>query len=155
MTQTQTAVGAPADTAMADARPLGAQLMLGSAALLVLGSFLPWAKVSLGSVGSQTVSGMDGDGAITLAMAVAIGIFGWLHIAKGWSRGRLIGAISCASIATVTTLVDLKDVSRLAGAGIDGFGIDVSVGIGLLLAALASAIALAGGIMALRAKPGA
>lgn len=150
---TQTAPGLATTAPATSAKPMSAYLILGGAALLVLGSVLPWARVSLAGYGSQTVGGMDGDGPITLVLAVALGGLGWLHVTRGWHRVRAIGAIGCAAAATLTTLVDLKDVRRVAGSGADGFGVDVSVGLGLWIATAAAVLALAASVMAFRERP--
>jgi len=146
---------ASAAPVISDTRQIGAHMMFGGAGLLLLGSFLPWAKISLGRAGSRTVGGMEGDGVITLVMAAALALLARGHMSKGWSRSRLSGAVSCAAIALVATLVDLKDIGRLAHVGIPDFGLEITVGVGLWIAAVGSAAALAGAILALRAKPSA
>lgn len=134
---------------------LPAKLVLGGAALLLIGSFLPWAKVSVAlfdATVSQTIGGMDGDGPITLVAAIALGALGWILLMKGWHKGRLIGTVCVAALATLVAVIDLLDVNRVAGSEA-GLGIDVSIGIGLWVVTVAAITALAGSILALRDKP--
>lgn len=135
--------------------------MLGGAALLLIGSFLPWAKASTTLADEtvrQTVGGMDGDGAITLVAAIALGVLGWFLLTKGWHKGRLIGSVCVAALATLVAGTDLFGVERVAGSE-PGIGTDVtidpSVGIGLWIVTIAAIAALVGSILALRDKPAA
>lgn len=148
--------GTDTTTALKNAT-LPAKLVLGGAALLLIGSFLPWAKVSVAlfdATVSQTIGGMDDDGPITLVAAVALGVLGWFLLTKGWHKGRLIGSVCVAALVTLVAVIDLVDVNRVAGSEA-GLGIDVSIGIGLWVVTVAAIAALAGSILALRDKPAA
>lgn len=72
----------------------------------MLGSLLPWVNVPL--LGS--ISGIGGDGSITLVLGVVAGVFG---LVAGLGRARLtmhILASLCAALATAIAILDLREV---------------------------------------------
>ena len=107
-----------------------------AAVMVALGAFLPWATVSF----FGSVSGIDGDGKLTLVCAIAIGVMFGL-----WKRPALIVAAVIAGIALIVGILDLIDVGRAAAE----FGgvVDASPGIGLFLTVLAALAALVLGLM--------
>ncbi len=105
-----------------------------AAAMLALGALLPWARVS-SFFGSVSVSGVDGDGKLTLLCAIAIGVMFGL-----WNRPAVIVAAVLAGIAFLVGVIDLVDIGRTA-ADLGGFA-DASPGIGLFLTVLAAIAAL-------------
>jgi hypothetical protein len=111
-----------------------------SMALTMLGAVLPWARV-----GSLSFTGTDGGGLLTLILAIVT-----LVAVAVW-RGRrwvLIFSVIAAVLAGLIVMVNLSDVSRLAG----GFDI-VSTGPGLWISAIAVALWTLVSIVALaRAK---
>ena len=107
-----------------------------AAVMVALGAFLPWANVSF----FGSVSGIDGDGKLTLVCAIAIGVMFGL-----WKRPALIVAAVIAGITLIVGILDLVDVGR-ASADLGGFG-GVSPGIGLFLTVLAAIAALVLGLM--------
>lgn len=114
--------------------------VLGAAAAFI-GSFLPWA-----TAGPFTVAGTDGDGMITLVLAVAAGALGAGGIAKA-SKGMLIGSAVCAALVLLIGIVDIADINSVA----DGpFGLEASVGGGLILTTLGGLVGVIGAILALR-----
>jgi len=115
-------------------------IVLVGALLALIGSFLPWATVSVEGFGSESASGMDGDGVITLIVALAaaaIAVF-----MKG--RGRMIGIIVAAGIIILVSIIDIADVNRAAGEIGDIPGVDTSVGFGLWLVLVGGVVALVG-----------
>lgn len=129
-------------------------VVLAGAALLVLGSVLPWAKLevssSLFSV-SDTKNGLDGDGVLTLVLAVvAVLVFllvksrkvtGWLVTVAGF----LAGAIAIYDIVDVKGAFDDLDVPSSINA-------DATVGVGLWIAAVAAVVLFVGGVLCLVQK---
>jgi len=126
-------------------------VVLGGAVLLVLGSVLPWAKLEVSSGAfsiSDTKNGLDGDGVLTLILAViAILIFllvknrkvtGWLVTVAGF----LAGAIAIYDIVDVKGAFDNLDVPSSINA-------DATVGVGLWIAAVAAVVLFVGGVLCL------
>ncbi|RZL69796.1 MAG: hypothetical protein EOP29_24940 [Rhodococcus sp. (in: high G+C Gram-positive bacteria)] len=98
--------------------------------VVVLGSFLPWV-----SVFGISVSGIRGDGAITLLLALAglallavtAGVFG---PAKDLGKA---GAIAMIVLAGITVLIGLVDMSGMAAIGLY---LTLFAGIGWLVGAI-------------------
>lgn len=115
---------------------------LAGVALIVVGSFLPWASVSI--LGQEvTVDGMDGDGAITLIGGVLVGALALAAHLQRPARWKVVTALVVAALVTLVAVIDIVDVnSRVADVEGD-FAVDIeaSIGIGLWLV-------LAGGIVA-------
>jgi hypothetical protein len=129
-------------------------LVLGGAALLLLGSVLPWAKLEvsfLGQTASDTKNGLDADGVLTLILAVAaFAIFVFVRSGKVTGSlvlvaGVLAGAIALYDIVDVKSAFDDVDVPSSMRA-------DATVGIGLWIAAVASVVLIVGGILCLMQK---
>lgn len=112
-----------------------AQWGLASSALLLLGSVTPWA-----TAGPFTKNGLDGDGVITLVIALLVG---GLIVARRFPRI----ALGLAVVSLAITIIDTVDVS-----GVGGGLFDVQVGWGLILALLASASLVAWGVVGLRQR---
>lgn len=106
------AVPAPLQTTPdrgAPARRLAGWISLGGAAVIVLGSVLPWASVAM--VGP--IYGTEGDGMITLTLAVIAGI---LALFAGLGKGRVwmfVVALVLGMLATVIAAYDLSNISSL------------------------------------------
>ena len=101
-----------------------------AAIVIIVGSVLPWATVSLGDL-SESVGGMDGDGAITLVLGLLLGAFAVYAYLRGAPRGLAWAAAVVAAIVAVVAIIDIADVSSLSGDL--GDLADVSVGFGLWL----------------------
>lgn len=100
-----------------------------SAAVILLGSFLPWWSVSEldDSAGGF---GWGNDGPVVLLGALAIAALLWL-----WKRETIIAATAVAGTLVVVALHALAtNASRLGDTG--GFDIEVKPGIGLILVVL-------------------
>ncbi len=114
--------------------------VVASAALMVVGSFGPWAKV-LG----VTVSGTDGnnDGWFVVAIAVVAGaVFLWKRGKPQAGFAAIVGGVLGASVA----MYDRSNVKDAASGGGE-LGELVQVGWGLNLALVASiSLAIAGGV---------
>lgn len=123
------------------------------AALTILGSVLPWAKQEihfLGQSASETTNGLDGDGKITIVLAVVALLVFFLvpraKVAGGLvlAAGILVGLTAIADIVDVgNNADDLKKISSNA---------DATVGIGLWLVAIAAIVLIVGGAFCLTQK---
>lgn len=124
----------------------GARTLLWAAlvgvALVVVGSFLPWASVS--AFGQEVnVDGMDGDGPLTLIGGVLVGALVLAAHLQRPARWKVVTALVVAALVTLIAVIDVVDVnSRVADVEGD-FAVDLeaAIGIGLWLV-------LAGGIVA-------
>jgi len=116
-------------------------ILLIGAALLVIGSVLPWATVT-SFLGKVDVTATDKDGAITLVIGVLIGLGAFLSKAKPGKRASWGSAIFGA-IAGIVALADMSDIDGLAA----GPFVDVQIGTGLYLVAIGALICLIGGLI--------
>jgi hypothetical protein len=134
--------------------PLAAVVLAAGVALVAVGSFLPWAKVD-SRFGDYTVSGMDGDGPLTLIGAIGVAVLGGLAVLGPWAKGALTGlavsALVVAGLVTLVALVDIADVASRFGEA-DAIGLDMSVGVGLWVVLVGGLAASAGAVIALVAS---
>lgn len=97
------------------------------AALVAIGAFGPWATI-LGF----SKAGTDGDGVITLVLALAAAALVGLAIRRGRAPSR-VGVGVCAVLITAIAVMDVADVQDTDVGSFLGGSIDVSVGWGLWL----------------------
>lgn len=124
--------------------PLAAWLMIAGAALLIVGSFLPWF-----TIGDQSTSGMDEiagetrDGPVFIGLAVIIGVLGIITLV--WKRilGVVIATLVVAAFALMAGIIDFGDVQDLK----DFFGAEAGIGLPIVIAG--AALAVAGSIVGL------
>jgi hypothetical protein len=134
---------------------VGAWMVIGGAAALVLGSTMPWMHVRGPRVSdATTASGMNiGDGRITVVLAMLLAV-----LAAGILTGRMqriggtkvaaMGVLVAGAAAVAVTAVDIADVAdRASRLGVPA-GAVTSVGSGLWLCFLGGVLAVAGGLMA-------
>ena len=119
-------------------------MMAGIAGVIVfIAAFLPWATSDIGPA-SASASGIDGDGAITLTMAlIALGGAGisLVRHRSGWTLTLAMGLL--------IALIGVIDMANVGGN--DG----MSIGAGLVLTALGGiALALVGGAALRLGDPG-
>jgi hypothetical protein len=127
-------------------------LVLG-AAVVVLGSLLPWAEVTAPLVGTVSKAGTEGDGVLTLIGALIFGGFALPGLAGKRSRGLLIAALVVALLVAAVAVVDMIDVTeRFADVEDQVASVDASIGIGLWLVLLGAGVAVVGGVMALASR---
>jgi len=117
------------------ALPGSAKVALAGGALTAVGSVLPWAN-ALGN----TVSGLDGDGVITLFLGVIVAVVAlvvnWNRLAKGGS----------AAIGGISVVIAFNAYSNLTNAS--GFGASlVSPGYGLYLTILGGLVVVVGALL--------
>ena len=126
---------------------VGAALLVGGAALMILGSFLTWFTI-LGVSSSGFSSGDDDgskDGPIFLVLGLLLLGFGIAQLAARKVLAIGILAIIVAVSGLFAVLFDLSDVSDSVDLA-DSIGIDASSGPGLWIILIGSMIALAGAI---------
>lgn len=109
---------------------------LGAAALVVIGAFGPWLTAS-SVFGSASVSGFDGDGKITVVLAVTVAALFWTSFST-WIR---IGRVLVAAGIVLTGGYDLLEANDRVES-VDSEYVRASVGWGLWLTVGASAVAL-------------
>lgn len=96
------------------------QIGYASAALVIVGAFLPWASV-LG----MSVLGIDGDGVFTLILgaAVPVGIY-----ARGWDQTVMLGTAAAGGLSVLIPAISMSQFSSI------GVYVTILGGIGLLIA---------------------
>jgi len=133
------------------AHPVGGWLLLGGAAAVVIGSLLPWARVSAFGF-EETVSGTEGDGVLTiLLMGVAAGLAFMTVRPAGAKRGLVIAALVLAALTLLIAVIDIVNVNRVAGDLREDLGVDADLAFGLILVGIGAAASLAGAIVSLAA----
>jgi hypothetical protein len=111
-------------------RPGTIVLLLGAVAIGV-GSVAPWAEASAG-VFSRSVSGTDGDGVITLVLAVVVLLLALVTTTPTARRGLLVLAGLCAAGAAGIGIYDAVNVNDAARRAEDLSSlVEASVGWGL------------------------
>jgi hypothetical protein len=129
-------------------------VVFAGAGVLVLGSFLPWVKASAGAF-TVTKNGIEGDGVLTLILAgLAALLFGVIKPRNVAAIVTLIIGVLAGAIA----IYDIADISQRANdLSATSINVSATVGVGLILAALASAAIVVGAIMGIaeagRAQP--
>ena len=118
-----------------------------SAAVAILGTFLPWASLNAGAFGSYSVNGLRGEGWFILILAVVAIVLACLNDVKSsLPKSLAIGVIVSGAIATVVALLALFGVNKYA---VDFNGYGVSIGFGLILALIASIAIVVTGLLAM------
>lgn len=127
-------------------------LVFAGAVALIVGALLPWVKAEAG-IFSVTKNGIDGDGALTLALGVAIGLAFLLARAP---KATAWLVIAFAAAATAVAGYDAIDVSKQAHDLTEQSSfvhVSASVGVGLWLSLAGAVVALVGGLVALTRGP--
>ena len=118
-----------------------------SAGVAILGSLLPWASINVGTFGSYSMNGYQGDGWLVIIAAIVSIVLACLNnMNKAMSKGFSIGVIVSGAIATLVTLINLFNVNKYMS-NFGGYGI--SIGFGLILALLASIALVVTGLLAM------
>lgn len=124
--------------------PTAAWLLIGGAAVMVLGSFLTWFTIGGEDItGFSELGGEERDGPAFVVFAVILAGFGITTLAARRLLPIAILAVVFASFALIFALVDYGDISDLEDVGL------VEAGPGVPIVILGALIALAGGIVAL------
>jgi hypothetical protein len=125
-------------------------LTLAGAAMVTVGSLLPWANVTAPFFGTFSIAGTDGDGTLTLVAGLVVGALTLWAYAGRFSPGPIVAALVVSLVSGVVAIVDMADVSGLAGeASEDDVSVAVSIGIGLWLVLLGAVAATGGCILSL------
>jgi hypothetical protein len=119
------------------------------AALMAIGSIGPWA-----SVGLFSVSGTEGDGAVTLVGAILVLLLAALSIAQPRNWKFVVAGLLSLGIAIVGT-VDWWDLNRLIADEEFGSLFRVEVGWGLVLMTFAGYAATGVALASIRRRPSA
>jgi hypothetical protein len=112
------------------------------AAILVLGSVLPWAEVRIFGF-SKSVNGIDGDGKITILLG--LGCIALL-VAAARSAGGRWTAVVLAVLAAVASGYDLVNLADAVSGIPDNLAADASIGFGLYLCVGGAVVASIAGL---------
>jgi hypothetical protein len=122
--------------------------VFGGAGLLVLGSFLPWVKASIGILSAEK-AGIDGDGVFTLGLGVvAVLVFALMKSQPGRVLTLVAGLL--ASAVALYDIVDVNNKAAELSSRSGPFQIEASVGIGLWLSLVGGVAVVIGAILAMR-----
>ena len=145
---------------MKNIQPL--HLVLGGAGLLILGSFLPWATVSVKIAGveamSNTLHGLDGDGTLTLVLGIGALV---LTLLKNPPKAKLFALIALilAGLAALIGVIDIFRLTRNSDANAimaaTGGSMSITPGIGLILVIIGGAAAAFGSWQRWKSAPAA
>lgn len=116
-------------------------IFLLGAAGLIIGSLMPWAQVTTGLTGTLSISGMQGDGIITLIGGV---LFLLLGLTKKPQPGKFFSVIAgIIGIGLIFLMISkIVSMSGIAAANEYGF---TSLGAGLWITAIGAVISTVGG----------
>ena len=120
--------------------PSGAILAVVGGGLSLLGSLLSWAQVTI-FIGTVGVAGTEGDGKITLATGLVLGIGGVLQLTNS-RAGRPLAAVG-AILTLLVAAIDLVTLSSRIGELASDFA-QVSVGVGLWMVLVGGVLGLVG-----------
>ncbi len=117
---------------------------------LVIGSFLPWAKVLSGLLGAITISGMDGDGMILAIIGAVIFLAALAIKARlGKPYSILVGAVGI--LAVIISFIDISNVKNIAEESESAYMI-VQTGEGLYICVIGAIMAAVGGFISAPAE---
>ena len=131
--------------------PVGAWLLLGVALAAVVGALLPWAELRLERVPglSARVNGTEGDGRITLALGIIIGLAAVLaFVSRRLALWAAVLAIVASVLLILIAVIDIADVRRTADEPRLVF-VNVRVGSGLWLTLAAGIVGVIGAVLLL------
>ena len=122
-------------------------LIFGGAAVLAAGSLLPWVKASVAFF-TVTKNGTDGDGVLTLILAVLVPLIFGLVTPRTAASAM---AFMAGALAAVVAVYDIADLSKRAQNLLVRSGlVSANIGIGLILAAIGSLVIMVGAILAMK-----
>ena len=118
--------------------------VLVSAAVLLVGSCLTWVKATSGPF-SVTRGGLSGDGRITIAIAIGVGLVFLLVRRKNVAAGLTIGG---GGLAAVTAIYDIADIKhRASDVSTSTVSVHATIGVGLILCAIAGVAVVVVGLV--------
>jgi hypothetical protein len=115
--------------------PAAAGTMLGGAAMIILGSLMPWATISAGLF-QRSMNGIDGDGKITIVGGILALLAGITLFTRPVAAARILGVLG-AIISGGIAIMDLINVS-----GTSTGVASMSIGVGLYLIPLGALLVL-------------
>jgi len=101
--------------------PFGYAMVMAGGAGVLLGSFLPWARL-----GDFVVAGVEGDGTVTAFFGILILIAGYMARTKGSDGARILALVAGVGAAGVG-IYDLNNLKETAGAGVVGSGLTLTI----------------------------
>lgn len=114
------------------------------AGTIMLGSMLPWATAR-SAFGQISMSGLEGDGIVTLVLGAALGLAAWLrHHQRGWQITAAVGS----ALVLFVGILDYVTIGSIVG---DQYA-TASVGPGVYLVILGAALVGGASIAALSAR---
>ncbi|WP_436936055.1 hypothetical protein [Halovenus marina] len=125
--------------------PRGAKITLGGALALIVGAFLPWASID-SRLRSATVSGVDGDGVLTLLAGVAVVA---IVVLGAWRKREILASAVAGGLSVLVAFNIYTNISSYGG--LSG---SVSVEMGLYLTILGAALLVAGSVDTYRSRDG-
>jgi Protein of unknown function (DUF2510) len=129
-------------------------VVIAGTAALAVGSVLPWATISSPIFGNNSVSGIRGDGQITLLLAIVVGVLGTIVlVSERGHKALLIVTLVISALAVVTCAIALNDASRVARRE-TGIPVNATVAYGLYVALAGGIGAAVGSIIGLRRRNG-
>ena len=114
-----------------------------SSAVAIISTFLPWASLNAGMLGTYSENGLRGTGLFIIIIAVIAIVLASLNdIKTSMQKEFAIGIIALGGVSTLLVLIGYFGINKYL-VNINGYG--VSLGFGLILAFIASvAIIVAG-----------
>jgi hypothetical protein len=125
-------------------------LLVAGVVVVAFGALLPWATLNAGII-SVSKAGTDGDGVITLLLAIVVGVLLLAKWKAGLSRAVVIVALVLGVIVLAIATIDAIDVASRFEDN-DLVEVRASVGIGLWLTLLGGIAMIAGAIWELRSS---
>jgi hypothetical protein len=121
--------------------------MVAGAATVVVGSFLPWAKVNLGAL-SVSINGTEGDGVLTLILGALFGAFGIVALKRQRHTLAVVMGLIGSGLALAIGIYDIADINNVAD-DLEGGGefLRVSTGFGLYLVIAGAVAGVAGSLI--------
>lgn len=101
----------------------------------IIGSFLPWATINAGFLGTTNLAGTVGDGQATIGFAAVTAAFCYF----GKRTGLILGMIVCA-MGAIMALNDIVNISD-AGKQFEGTAVSLTPGYGVYLTLAGFAVA--------------
>ena len=120
-------------------------VVLAGCALVAVGSFLPWVKITV-LFGTLSKDGIEGDGKLTLALAVLTAAVAWWGVKK-------IPTLACGLVLVAVAVFEFADAAnRFARARAVSGLVHPSYGAGLYLVLLGSITICVGAVLAITGR---
>lgn len=118
-----------------------------SSAVAIISTFLPWASLNAGMLGTYSENGLRGTGLFIIIIAVIAIVLASLNdIKTSMQKEFAIGIIALGGVSTLLVLIGYFGINKYL-VNINGYG--VSLGFGLILAFIASVAIIVAGLLAM------